>query len=161
MLGAGHLRVVRVDPNAVLDVIPCDDVADRIISCGFDPALQKPFLVRHAVAGLANSGLVTRLALTHERYFQAHPHEKEARFAYLGDDEASFRFHEWVHHQVPVQAAKIAMRITRQEKAERQIDRVAYVLRYLNEAFYYFVRHTFDFRTEFPPLEGFDLDSYL
>ena len=161
MLGAGHLRVVRVDPKAVLDVIPCDDVADRIISCGFDPALQKPFVVRHAVAGLANSGLVTRLALTHERYFQAHPHEKEARFAYLGDDEASFRFHEWVHHQVPVQAAKIAMRITRQEKAERQIDRVAYVLRYLNEAFYYFVRHTFDFRSEFPPLEGFDLDSYL
>ena len=161
MLGAGHLKVVRLDPKALLDVVPCDDVADRIISCAFDPALQEPFVIRHAVAGLANSGLVSKLATTHERYFQAHPHEKAARFAYLGDDEASFRFHEWVHHEVPVRAAKIAMRLTRQEKAERQIDRVAYVLRYLNEAFYYFVRHTFDFRTAFPPLEGFDLDSYL
>ena len=161
MLGAGHLKVVRLDPKALLDVVPCDDVADRIISCAFDPALQEPFVIRHAVAGLANSGLVSRLATTHERYFQAHPHEKAARFAYLGDDEASFRFHEWVHHEVPVRAAKIAMRITRQEKAERQIDRVAYVLRYLNEAFYYFVRHTFDFRTAFPPLEAFDLESYL
>ncbi len=161
MLGAGHLKVVRMDPNAVLDVMPCDDVADRILSCGFDPALQSPFVIRHAVAGLANSGLVSKLAYSHERYFQAHPHEKEARWAYLGDSEASFRFHEWVHHDVPVRAAKLAMRLMRQEKAERQIDRVAYVLRYLNEAFYYFVRHTFDFRTAFPPLEGFDLDSYL
>lgn len=161
MLGAGHLKVVRLDPKAVLDVVPCDDVADRILSCAFDPALQKPFLIRHSVAGLANSGLVSKLAYSHEKYFQAHPHEKEARWAYLGDSEASFRFHEWVHHDVPVRAAKLAMRLTRQEKAERQIDRVAYVLRYLNEAFYYFVTHTFDFRTAFPPLENFDLDSYL
>jgi fatty acyl-CoA reductase len=161
MLGAGHLKVIRVDPNSLLDVVPCDDVADRIISCAFDPALQQPFVIRHAVAGLANSGLVSKLAYAHERYFQAHPHEREARWAYLGDSEASFRFHEWVHHDMPVRAAKLAMRLTRQEKAERQIDRVAYVLRYLNEAFYYFVRHTYDFRTAFPPLEGFDLDSYL
>jgi 1-acyl-sn-glycerol-3-phosphate acyltransferase len=161
MLGAGHLKVVRVDPNSTLDVIPCDDVADRIISCGFDSAIQEPFLVRHAVAGLENSGLVSKLAYTHERFFRSHPHDKEARWAYLGDSEASFRFNEWVYHYVPVQAAKIAMRLTKQEKAERQIDRVAYVLRYLNEAFYYFVSHTFDFRTAFPPLEGFDLDSYL
>jgi thioester reductase-like protein/1-acyl-sn-glycerol-3-phosphate acyltransferase len=162
MLGAGHLKVVRVDPNSVLDVIPCDDVADRIISCAFDPALQKePFMLRHAVAGLANSGLVSKLAYSHERFFRAHPHDKEARWAYLGDSEGAFRFNEWVYHYVPVQAAKIAMRLTKQEKAERQIDRVAYVLRYLNEAFYYFVSHTFDFRTAFPPLEGFDLDSYL
>jgi thioester reductase-like protein/1-acyl-sn-glycerol-3-phosphate acyltransferase len=161
MLGAGHLKVVRVDPNSTLDVIPCDDVADRIISCGFDSAIQEPFLVRHAVAGLENSGLVSKLAYAHERFFRSHPHDKEARWAYLGDSEASFRFNEWVYHYVPVQAAKIAMRLTKQEKAERQIDRVAYVLRYLNEAFYYFVSHTFDFRTAFPPLEGFDLDSYL
>ena len=161
MLGAGHLKVIRVDPNSLLDVVPCDDVADRILSCAFDPALQEAFVIRHAVAGLANSGLVSKLAYAHERYFQAHPHEREARWAYLGDSEASFRFHEWVHHDVPVRAAKLAMRLTRQEKAERQIDRVAYVLRYLNEAFYYFVRHTYDFRTAFPPLEGFDLDSYL
>lgn len=161
MLGAGHLKVVRVDPHSHLDVIPCDDVADRIISCGFDSAIQQPFVVRHAVAGLANSGFVADLAYTHERFFRAHPHDREARWAYVGDSEASFRFNEWVYHYVPVQAAKIAMRITKQEKAERQIDRVAYVLRYLNEAFYYFVSHTFDFRTAFPPLEGFNLESYL
>jgi thioester reductase-like protein/1-acyl-sn-glycerol-3-phosphate acyltransferase len=162
MLGAGHLKVIRVDPNSVLDVIPCDDVADRIISCAFDPALRtERFMVRHAVAGLRQSGLVSRLAYSHEKFFRSHPHDKEARWAYLGDSEASFRFNEWVYHYVPVRAAKLAMRLTKQEKAERQIDRVAYVLRYLNEAFYYFVSHTFDFRTAFPPLEDFDLDKYL
>jgi len=161
MLGAGHLKVVRLDPKSVIDIIPCDDVADRIISCAFDPALQSPFLVRHAVAGLAQSGLSRRLAYSHERYFQAHPHEREARWAYLGDSEASFRFNEWRHHYVPVRAAKLMMRLTGRREAERQMGRLAYLLGYLNEAFYYFTRHTFDFRTAFPPLEGFDLDSYL
>ncbi len=161
LLGAGHLKVVRADPNAALDVVPCDDVVDRILSCAFDPSQQSPLVVRHAVAGLANSGTVAKLAYTHERYFKAHPHEKEARWVYLGDSEASFRFHEWMHHHVPVSGAKVAIKFTGQKKAAKRIDRLAEVLAYLNEAFYYFIHHTFDFRTAFPPLEDFDLDQYL
>ena len=88
LLGAGHLRVARVNPTAVLDVVPCDDVADRIISCAFDPALQKPFVIRHAVAGIENSGEMPRLAYTHERHFKAHPHEREVRWAYVGENLA-------------------------------------------------------------------------
>lgn len=161
LLGAGHLRVVRVDPDAKLDVVPCDDVADRIISCAFDPAHAAPFVVRHAVAGLANCGYVAKLAYTHERYFQAHPHEKEARWAYLGDSKAQFRFNEWVHHHVPIGTAKVVVRLARKQKAAKQLDRLGDVLGYLNDAFYYFTHHTFDFRTAFPPLQGFNLDSYL
>jgi len=161
LLGAGYLRVVRVNPNAILDVVPCDDVVDRILSCAFDPSLQQPLVVRHAVAGLANSGLVSKLAYTHERYFKAHPHAKEARWAYLGDSAASFRFNEWLHHHVPVGAARVAIQLTGEKKALQRIDRLADVLAYLNEAFYYFAHHTFDFRTAFPPLEDFDLDEYL
>lgn len=161
LLGAGHLKVVRVNPNAILDVVPCDDVAHRIISCAFDPSLQSPMVVRHAVAGLANSGLVSRLAYTHERYFQAHPHEKEARWVYIGDSAASFRFHEWLHHHVPVGAARVAVRLVGEKKQVQRIDRLAEVLTYLNEAFFYFAHNTFDFRTAFPPLEDFDLDEYL
>ena len=42
-----------------------------------------------------------------------------------------------------------------------RIKKLASALGYLDEAFHYFTHHTFDFRTAFPPLEGFDLDSYL
>ena len=161
LLGAGHLRVVRVDPETKLDVVPCDDVADRIISCAFDPSLQKPFVIRHAVAGLENSGYVAKLAYTHERYFQAHPHEKAARLAYLGDNLAHYRFNEWMHHHVPIGTAKMITRMSQNERAARQLDRLGDVLGTLDEAFYYFASNTFDFRTEFPPLEDFDLDSYL
>ena len=35
------------------------------------------------------------------------------------------------------------------------------ILGYLDEAFHYFGHHTFDFRTAFPPLAGWDLDEYL
>lgn len=161
LLGAGYLRVLRIDPNAVADVVPCDDVAARIISCAFEPALQKPMVVRHAVAGLANSGLMSKLAYAHERHFQDFPHAKEAKWAYVGSSLTSFRFHELVHHHVPMSAAKVATRLTRRKKKISQVDKLADVVGYLDGAFYYFVHNTFDFRTEFPPLEGFDLDEYL
>ena len=82
LLGAGHLRVVRSDPNTVLDVVPCDDVADRILSCAFEPELQKPFLIRHAAVGLADSGRTGDLARKHVEFFQGSPHDREPYIAY-------------------------------------------------------------------------------
>ncbi len=161
LLGAGHLKVARISPTAVLDVVPCDDVADRIISCAFDPAQQKPFAIRHAVAGLENSGALPRLALTHEKHFKAHPHEREAGWAYLGESIPAFRFHEMVHHYVPISAARVATRLKGEKRATVKLERLAKGLGYLDEAFHYFCHHTFDFQTEFPPLEDFDLDQYL
>jgi fatty acyl-CoA reductase len=162
LLGAGHLKVARVNPDAVLDVVPCDDVADRIISCAFDPELQKePFVIRHAVAGIANSGAIPRLAYTHERHFNAHPHEKEVRWAYIGENLAAFRFHEIVHHHMPIGAMRVATKLKGQKRLNVKLERLAHGLGYLDEAFHYFCHHTFDFRTAFPPLEDFNLDSYL
>jgi 1-acyl-sn-glycerol-3-phosphate acyltransferase/nucleoside-diphosphate-sugar epimerase len=161
LLGAGHLKVARVNPTAVLDVVPCDDVADRIISCTFEPELQQPFVIRHAVAGIENSGELPRLAYTHERHFKAHPHEKEVRWAYVGENLAAFRFHEIVHHHMPISAARVATKLTGQKRANVKLERLARGLGYLDEAFHYFCHHTFDFRTAFPPLEDFNLDTYL
>ena len=161
LLGAGHLRVARVNPTALLDVVPCDDVADRILSCAFDPALQKPFVIRHAVAGLENSGELPRLAYTHERHFKAHPHEREVRWAYVGENLAAFRFNEMLHHHMPIGAMRVATKLKGQKRATVKLERLARGLGYLDEAFHYFCHHTFDFRTAFPPLEDFNLDSYL
>ncbi len=161
LLGAGHLRVIRIDPATVVDLVPCDDVADRILACAFEPALQQPLVVRHAVAGWKNSGALSRLAYTHEAHFRKAPHEKKARWAYVGPSKPAFRFHELVHHRAPLSAAKVATRLRGQKKQTVRIERLAKSLSYLDEAFHYFGHHTFDFRTAFPPLEGFDLDSFL
>jgi len=161
LLGAGHLRVARVNPDALLDVVPCDDVADRILSCAFDPELQQPFVIRHAVAGLENSGAMPRLAYTHEKHFKAYPQEREVRWAYVGENLAAFRFHEIVHHHMPIGAARVATKLKGQKRATVKLERLARGLGYLDEAFHYFCHHTFDFRTAFPPLEDFNLDSYL
>jgi 1-acyl-sn-glycerol-3-phosphate acyltransferase/nucleoside-diphosphate-sugar epimerase len=161
LLGAGHLRVARVSPDARLDVVPCDDVADRIISCAFDPALQKPFVIRHAVAGLHNTGAMPQLAYTHEKHFKAYPLEREVRWAYVGENLAAFRFHEMMHHHVPIGAMRVATKLKGQKRATVKLERLARGLGYLDEAFYYFVHHTFDFRTAFPPLEDFNLETYL
>jgi alcohol-forming fatty acyl-CoA reductase len=161
LLGAGYLRVVRIDPDVAVDLVPCDDVAARIISCAFDPALQQPLVIRHAVAGLANSGTLSKLSRSHEAYFRAHPHEREARWAYTGRSTALFRLNEWMHHHLPLRAARLGARMKRRRREEIKIGRLATILAYLDGAFHYFGHHTFDFRTAFPPPEDFHLDSYL
>lgn len=161
LLGAGYLRAVRMDPDTAVDLVPCDDVADRILSCAFDPSLQRPLVIRHAVAGLSNSGRLSRLARQHERYFRAHPHEREARWAYAGRSAAVFRVHDWLHHRMPLRAARTVARIQGREADCSRIERLAGALGQLDDAFHYFAHHTFDFRTSFPPLEDFDLDAYI
>lgn len=161
LLGAGHLRVVRTDPNTFIDVVPCDDVADRILSCAFEPELQDPLVIRHAVLGLEKSGSSSHLARTHERHFKATPHEREAGLVYIGPSKGVFMLNELMHHQIPLATAKTHKRFKGQKRAAVRIKKLASALGYLDEAFNYFTHHTFDFRTTFPPLKDFDLESYL
>jgi alcohol-forming fatty acyl-CoA reductase len=161
LLGAGYLRAVRFDPGVAADLVPCDDVADRILSCAFDPSLQQPFVIRHAVAGLANSHSLARLARNHERYFQAHPHAKQARWVYTGPSKLWFRFHDSVHHRVPMAAASVLARLTGRKKESVKAAKLAGAVRHLDQTFQYFAHHTFDFRTAFPPLERFEIEEYV
>jgi alcohol-forming fatty acyl-CoA reductase len=161
LLGSGWLRAVRIDPGVRVDLVACDDVADRILSCAFDPDLQRPFVVRHAVTGLERSGSLQELAGSHERYFRAHPHERPARWAYAGPSTPLFRLNEWIHHHLPLRVARLAARLRRRRKDEVRIGRLSAALGSVDRLFHYFGHHAFDFRTEFPPPEDFELSSYL
>src|SRR5687768_12607791 len=133
LLGAGYLRVVRLDPNAVADVVPCDVVADRILSCAFEPALQQPFVIRHAVAGLESSCTLSRHAYTHERNFRKHPYVREARWAYVGRNKAFFRLNEWLHHHVPFGTARWTWHLMRKREAASRVRRLANTIAQLDE----------------------------
>jgi alcohol-forming fatty acyl-CoA reductase len=161
LLGAGYLRVVRIDPTVAVDLVPCDDVAARILACAFDATLQQPLAVRHAVAGRANCGTLSDLTRRHERYFQAHPHKRPVRWAYRGRSSALFRLNEWAHHHVPLQLARFSARMRRRSQDEARISKLSAALSSLDRTFHYFGHHTFDFRSSFPPLEDFELGPYL
>jgi alcohol-forming fatty acyl-CoA reductase len=161
LLGAGYLRVVRFDPNVTPDLVPCDDVAHRILACAFEPEQQQPLLVRHAVSGLENSGRLSDLARHHEKYFQAHPHDRPARWVYCGPSPTLFRINEWLHHHVPLSLARLSARMRRRHQDETKIGKLHAALGSLDRVFNYFGHHSFDFRTSFPPPDGFELDSYL
>jgi alcohol-forming fatty acyl-CoA reductase len=161
LLGAGYLRVVRFDPDVSPDLVPCDDVADRIIACTFDPGLQQPLLVRHAVSGLERSGRLADLSRHHELYFQAHPHERPARWRYRGQSPTLFRINEWLHHHLPMRLAWLDARLRGSSRDEIRIGKLQAALGSLDRVFNYFAHHTYDFRSSFPPPEGFDLSSYL
>jgi alcohol-forming fatty acyl-CoA reductase len=161
LLGAGYLRVVRFDPDVAPDLVPCDDVADRILSCAFDPGLQQPLLVRHAVSGLERSGRLADLSRHHELYFQAHPHERPARWMYRGQSPTLFRINEWLHHHLPMRLAWLDARMRRSSKDEMKIAKLQAALGSLDRVFNYFAHHTYDFRSSFPPPDGFELPAYL
>jgi alcohol-forming fatty acyl-CoA reductase len=162
LLGAGYLRVVRIDPSVAPDLVPCDDVAHRILACAFEPAQQQePLLVRHAVSGLENSGRLSDLARHHEQYFQAHPHERPARWVYCGPSPLLFRVNEWLHHHLPLSLARLGARMGRRRADEAKIRKLHAAIGSLDRVFNYFGHHTFDFRTSFPPPEGFELHPYL
>ena len=98
---------------------------------------------------------------THERHFKAHPHEKEARWAYLGEIVAAFRFHEMMHHHVPIGAARVATQPEGTEERDSEARATRARAGISRRSVPLLLHHTFDFRTAFPPLEDFNLDAYL
>src|SRR5690606_15894514 len=87
-------------------------------------AQQEPLLVRHAVSGLENSGRLSELARHHELYFQAHPHERPARWVYCGPSWTLFRINEWLHHHVPMSLARLGARMRRRHQDEARIGKL-------------------------------------
>ncbi len=160
LLGAGYLRAVKVDLDVRADIVPCDDVADRILACAFDPRQQQPMIVRHAVAGRDQTATFDDLS-RHQLYFQAHPHERPARLRYRGKSAFLFRVNELLYHSMPLRVAGFVARLRKQRGEQKRIRRVQDALRSLDSGFHYFRHLDFDFQSSFPPLEGFDVRSYI
>ena len=161
LLGTGHLRAVRANTDTVLDVVPCDDVADRILACAFEPSLQQPFLIRHASVGLARSGRTGDLARRHISFFRGSPHDRPPHLAFLGRSAAAYRLRRLLSHVIPLRAAQVRARLAGRPRDAREPIRMLKWLDYLDEQFHYFVHRTFEFRTAAHDTSEFELVPYL
>ncbi|HSJ26422.1 MAG TPA: fatty acyl-CoA reductase [Longimicrobiales bacterium] len=160
-IAAGDLRVMRMDPSTVLDIVPCDVVADRILACAFSPELQRPLVIRHAVAGLALSLPLARVLAAHVRWFSTNLVDRRVRVVYAGSSAVAYRLFDAACHRLPRRMRVMRARLQGRRSAARRLENLGARLRYLNRTFHHFAHHTYDFRTAFPPLEGFDLRTYL
>ena len=160
LIGLGHLRAVNVDPRAALDIVPCDAVAQRLITCAFlrdDPRGA----IKHAVAGRRHSNGIDSSCGIILDYFARHPEERRAVLHWRGPRGWRFTAHDFVHHRAPLAAARYLAAATGRKKAARAAMRLGHSIQALHEAFPYFTHKTFDFRSSLPLPAEFDREAYV
>jgi 1-acyl-sn-glycerol-3-phosphate acyltransferase len=163
LVGAGQLRAVVAQPAARIDIVPCDEVATRII----DASLAKrtsdgaPTII-HATAGLQNSSRIDTCRDVITDFFARHRVASRPRVTYLGPQGLKFRIHDWFHHRLRGAAAKLWYGMTGQLHLRRRVRSLVERLDHLNRVFPYFTQRTFDFRSS-APLDhpSFDATDYL
>jgi fatty acyl-CoA reductase len=159
LIGAGRLRAVAGDPEARLDVAPCDAVAERVVDAAFAPG--GALGIRYAVAGLAGA---CSIALCRERilaYFGPRPSEPPARLAYVGRRGPRFHLAHALHHELPGAAAALWLRLRRKDRLASAARRLRERQRAVNRDFAYFTHASFDFAAECPLDPPLDPARYL
>ncbi len=160
LIGLGHLRAVNVDPSASLDIVPCDEVAHRLLDCAF-VLDEEPGSIRYAVAGRRHSNTIENCCRVIVDYFTRHPEERRAVLHWKGSAGWRFRAHDLVHHKAPITAARFLATATGRKKAAKAATRLGATIESLHEAFPYFTHKTFDFRSSLPLPETFDREAYV
>lgn len=165
MVGLGVHRSIAANRNTVLDIVPCDVVATRVIAACFPSgdSGERP-LVQHVVVGPELGCRVDMSVEGTTRFFREHPVLRWPRNVYVGRaGTLGFRWQDWRLHIFPTKLAHLWSsasgkgRKTRRS-ARRMLDRV----NYLNTAFSYFTHQTFHFDAAVPmDVADFDPKAYV
>ncbi len=156
LIGAGYLRAVIANDPTLLDVVPCDEVAKRIIDCAFYPPLEakEKVVIRHAVAGRTNSCSIRTCIDVIEDYFRQYRVGKRPDLNYNGSNTTTFRLKNFLYHKVPLTLSAQLSGLMGKKKQKQKILRLLSRLDYLNTGFPYFTFNTFDFASTQPLAEA-------
>jgi fatty acyl-CoA reductase len=161
MIGTGRLRVVAGDRRARIDVVPCDEVAERILAAAFEPPRAGELRIRHAVAGLDGS---LPIPLCRERivaWFARHPVGGEARLSFVGRRGPAFHAAHALRHELPGLGASLWLALRRRPDASQSVRRLLERQRAANRDFAYFTHASFDFETSLPLEPRLDPERYI
>jgi len=157
LIGTGHMRAVIADMNARLDLVPVDEVADRIIEAlASESPADGPPEIRHAVAGLAASPTVRECSDIISQFFSTNRVDRMPSLRYAGPPGLRFALADVMHHRVPVGVATLGSRRARKAGA-RMLTRIAH----LNSVFPYFTQQSFAFRSTHPLPESYAVREYV
>jgi len=158
LLATGRLRVVSADPETCLDIVPCDDVAARIVDAAFAPPTEGAVRIRHAVAGAAGS---TPLWLCREGIERHFAPGGQVRLAWMGRRGARFRVEHALRHELPARAAALWFALRRDARSARGAKRLLEAQRQLHRDFGYFTHASFDFESSAPIEPPLDPRDYV
>lgn len=161
LIGAGLLKCVAADENAILDVVPVDEVSERVVHTAFWPHPGKPPLVQHSVSGVLKGSRNDHSISGIESFFQKNPVHRWAQIKKIGNGKPIHLDH-LRHHVLPTTAASVALTLAGQHKQKRKITALMNKIAYLNRAFPYFTHHTFNFQAATPiSIADFDSKQYI
>lgn len=152
LIGTGYLRAVIAQYSTLLDVVPCDEVALRIIEAAFAVPKKdaKEPVIRHTVAGVSHSCNIETCIDVIEDFFHRHPVDRHADLNYVGSKNLRFHYKAFKYHHGPAAAMYLWYGLRGQFKKRQKAQRLVKQLNYLNEGFPYFTHNTFDFRSSMP-----------
>lgn len=156
LLGLGHLRAVVGEAHSKLDLIPVDEVADRVLSACLSAGRGQGPIIRHAVAGAALSPTVLECWNGIKAYYRVHPLARRPTVKYLGPRDFRFHVADAIHHRLPLAAAALKSRDLRR-KTKSLRTRLAHI----NRAFPYFTSNSFEFHSSEPLDHGFEPAGYV
>lgn len=160
LIGAGLLKCVVAQDETVLDIVPCDVVAHRIIETAFLPTGPAP-LVQHIVSGVDQGCRIDTCLAGIENYFRRHPVQGWAGINAISNG-GSIALRDWLDHKLPMMVASTWFGLQGKARQKRQIQKVVEKIQYLNDAFPYFTHNTFRFESATPmALHGFDARVYI
>lgn len=161
LIGSGYMRTLQALPHNLLDMIPCDTVATRIINAAFTrkPRDVTKTEILFAVAGVKNSCRIDECASGITEYYSHHPVSRIPELYYTGPKGLLFTIKEWQYHRLPTNLLSMWYGMLGQTQKKKSITKLKYQLCYLNSAFPYFTHNTFDFRASIP-LEDKDFTTY-
>ena len=155
-IGTGRLRALAGHLHTRLDIVPCDEVAERCIDAAFAPPDPGALRIRHAVAGLDGAISLALCAEVFARHFHA-----TARLAFVGPRGLRFQLAHALRHELPGFGASLALRLRREPRLLPGLRRLRERQRTMNRDFAYFTHATFDFQTSQPLDPPLDPARYL
>ena len=160
LIGLAHLRAVVADTSARIDLVPVDEVAERILAAcrvgrGGDPP-PPPAEIRHAVAGAGLGTVVQECWEEIHEFFRIHRVGRPPTGGYIGPRGLRFALAQLVYHQLPLAAASLGSAESRR-RARSLRGRLAY----LNSVFPYFTSNTFAFEAGHPLDAAFEPRTYV
>jgi len=162
MIGTGRIRVVAGDRRARVDVVPCDEVASRIVAAAFEPPPRGELRIRHAVSGLDGA---LPIPLCRERivgWFAGNPVGGGlARLDFVGRRGPLFHAAHALRHELPGLGASAWLALRRRPDKSQAVRRLLERQRSTNRDFAYFTHATFDFETSVPLRPALEPGRYL
>ncbi|KAF9894449.1 hypothetical protein FE257_007952 [Aspergillus nanangensis] len=166
--GNGFLRVIDANPQTILDIVPVDEVASRLISAALSRKSStstegETVKILYATASLPN-GLPIQLVFSQMTSFFADCQTASFRkphIHYLGPYGTRFRINAFLYQSSPLWVATALSAVQGKSVQSRKLKSLRSGLSRLNRDFPYFTHRTFNFRPSIQLPDEFSPEVYL